>query len=260
MIRARPGPPYPAPRGRNQSSHSRRVSRCSSWGTFDAWSPCFARGSRRVLRLLTVTVLGVALLAACSGSKKHSASAGSGASSTESGAASRSTRRLTIGRTDVQRAGARGTLNDATGHTALAAAQHYLDVAVLAPLETGKMGRGFPALFESGLRPAATGPDTRVLSDLVVGPTTSLNEQSTPVTLSALLDGSGAPLYLATKFDVTIHAVRAAGGEITIARTVELTFERVGRSWLVAAYRVSVRRTVPGVPTTTTSAAQGVKP
>ena len=81
-----------------------------------------------------------------------------------------------------------------------------------------------------------------MLTDLVVGKTTNLTEQSTPVVLSALADNSGALLYLATKFKVNVDAT-TAGGPITINRNVELTYVRVGRAWLVSAYRVDVTRT-----------------
>ena len=51
-----------------------------------------------------------------------------------------------------------------------------------------------PALTKARVRAAAIGPDVGALTDRVIGVTTSLNEESTPVTLSALLDKSGALL------------------------------------------------------------------
>jgi hypothetical protein len=164
----------------------------------------------------------------------------------------RSTRLLTIGSTDVQRAGTKGNLSDAVRRAVLATAQEYVDSAILAPLETGKLGRGYPALFAAGIRPAATGSDQPVLTDLSVGKTRTLNEQSTPVAVSALVDPFGTLVYVATKFAVKVQATKA-NGTITIDRAVELTLEPVGRTWLVVAYRVTATRTAPMHKTTTTA-------
>ncbi len=199
-----------------------------------------------------VLLIAAVALTACSGGAKHRASP-SVPSSTQAGAAVRVTRLLTIGSTDVQRAGGRGVVNTATRHAVLAVAQQYVDRAVLAPLETGAIGRGYASLFVPGIRPAAIGPDVNALTDRVIGATSTLNEQSTPVALSALADQSGALLYLATRFNVQVKATRPSG-PIAINRSVELTYERVGTTWLVAAYRIKVTRSAPA-PAPATGAA-----
>ena len=126
----------------------------------------------------------------------------------------------------------------------LATAQRYVDSAILAPLETGKLGSGYAALFEPGIRPAAIGPDQSTLTDIVAGKATTMTETSTPVALSALADTSGTLVYAATTFKVTVHAT-TANGAITINRTVELTLQPDHASWLVVAYRTTVTRTAP---------------
>ena len=166
------------------------------------------------------------------------------AQSIESGSATRRTRVLAIGSVVLQRAGSRGGITPETQRAVLASAQRYVDRAILAPLETGRAGRGYPALFVPGLRPAATGVDTNVLTDLAVGNTATLVEKPSAVALTGLADQSGALLYLATKFDVEVR-VTTAGGPMTIKRSVELTYEQVGREWLVTAYRVNVTRARP---------------
>jgi hypothetical protein len=135
-------------------------------------------------------------------------------------------------------------INRPTRRAVLAGAQRYVDRAILAPLETGKAGRGYPALFVDGLRPAATGVDRNILTDLTVGNTATLVERVSPVALSGLADARGSLLYLATKFSVTVE-VTNAGGPMTINRDVELTFAPVGRAWLVTAYRVNMTRIRP---------------
>jgi hypothetical protein len=206
--------------------------------------------SRHVAVLASVLA---AFGAGCSHGSKHNSTPSSPAStSKESVSVSRSTRLLTIGSTDVQRAGTKGTLTAATRRAVLGTAQEYVDSAILAPLETGKLGRGYPTLFAAGIRPAATGSDQPVLTDLSVGKTTALNEQSTPVAVSALIDPSGTLVYVATKFAVKVQATKA-NGTITIDRAVELTLEPVGKTWLVVAYRVAATRTAPAHKATTTT-------
>ena len=197
----------------------------------------------RFRRSVAVVSVAVSLLAACSGGHKPATPAPT-PSSTRGVGAARVTHLLRIGASRVVRVGSLGSVDRPTRRAVLASAQRYVDRAVLAPLETGNVARGYAALFAPGVRAAAIGPDAGALTDRVIGVTTTLNEESTPVTLSALLDKSGALLYLATRFNVKVDATRP-GGEIVINRSVELTYERVGTSWLVAAYRVKVTRRAP---------------
>ena len=200
---------------------------------------------RRSLATITAALVFGALLAACShgGSSKTEPTTTTPQKSV-TGTVARSTHALTIGKVNIERAGNGGGIRIATRKAVLAVAQRYVDTAILAPLETGKLGRGYAALFAPGIRPAVTGPDQGVLTDLSVGKTTSLKQTSTPVVLSGLLDGFGTPLFLATNFNVNVQATKP-GGAITTSRTVELTFEPIGHSWLITAYRATARRAVP---------------
>ena len=216
------------------------------------------RASRRrprvpPFRAAVSLMLVVVLTGACSGGHKKTQPPAA-ARSTESGSATRRTRVLVIGSTVLQRAGSRGQIDAATRREVLASAQRYVDRAILAPLETGKAGRGYPALFVPGLQPAATGVDTRVLTDLAVGNTAGFVERPSPIALTGLADQSGALLYLATTFSVNVQAT-TAGGPMTIDREIELTYEHVGRAWLVTAYRVKVTRTRPQPARAATGAA-----
>jgi len=211
------------------------------------------RATRCPLLMLATVV--AAFGAGCSHSGKASAPStrsNPAPTSKQSVSAARSARLLTIGSTDVERSGSKGTLSAGVRRAVLGLAQEYLNSAILAPLETGKLGPGYPTVFAPGIRAAATGADEPVLTDLSVGKTTGLNEQATPVAVSALVDSSGTLVYAATKFAVKIQATKA-NGTITIDRSVELTMEPLDKTWVVVAYRVNATRTAPTHKTTTTA-------
>ncbi len=201
----------------------------------------------------------VAIGGACShGSSGAKPAASSPPTVSQSQSAARVTRILRIGSVNVQHAGSKATVSAAVRRAVLATAQRYLNNAVLAPLETGKLGAGYAGTFSGAIQAAALGPDRAALTELQVGKTTTLSEQATPVAFSALVDGSGALLYAATRFTVTIHATRATGA-ITIVRVVELTMEPVASGFPVVAYRTSVKRSTPK-PVSTTTAPRATRP
>jgi len=188
--------------------------------------------------LLAVVVLS-ASLGGCSGGGKHAHQPSPAGAGTPR--AVRRTQALRIGTADVQRVGTLGHVDRPTRRAVLAVAQRYVNRAVLAPLETGRLGPGYPSLFARGIRRAATGPDLGALTDRGVGRVRSLTESVTRVALSALADVSGSLLYVATTFSVHVRAARAAG-RIAVNRRVELTLQHAGGRWLVVAYRVRVTR------------------
>jgi hypothetical protein len=196
-------------------------------------------------RLFVVACVFVAVVGACSSSSSSPAPGLSTPStSSRSAKVTRSTRRLVLGTVDIQRVGGGGNVTTAVRRAVLATAQNYVDNAVLAPLETGRLGASYAAIFDPGIRPAATGPDRATLTDLAVGRTTTMNEQATAVAVNALADQTGALVYASTSFKVTVQATTPKGA-FTIARTVELTMQPVGSAWLIVAYRASVTRTAP---------------
>src|SRR5258708_3986489 len=141
----------------------------------------FLYWSRRARAWRTVVGLSVivGLVGGCSGGGKHSPTMPSPTSSSTSSAsasASRSSRLLTIGSVNVQAAGRPVRLSEATQRAVVAIAQNYVDAAIMTPLETGKVGRGYAGLFAPGIRPAVIGPDEPVLTDIAVGRTTMLSE------------------------------------------------------------------------------------
>jgi hypothetical protein len=135
----------------------------------------------------------------------------------------------------------------------LAVAQRYVDAATIAPLETGKLGAKFGALFAREVRAAATTTDRDALADAVTGRVIEYRQRSSPVRVSALADESGTVVYAAASFKVTVDA-KTPDGRLAITREVELTLSPSGKTWVVSAYRVQTKRALPQGRTTTSSA------
>src|SRR5258708_9631116 len=182
------------------------------------------------------------VLAGCSGGSKHNAQ------STQSTKRTKATVRpktatfktvvLKVGSVNVESAGPSGVqIAKSTGKAILGATQKYIDTAMFAPLERGRVGSGYSALFDSKVKSAATGSDEPALTDLAAGKVTGLFAKATPVTVSALAGTLGEFLYIATDFDLAVHATTRAG-RLTITHHVELTFTKAGRAWVISAYRV----------------------
>ncbi len=94
-------------------------------------------------------------LAACGGGSKHNSKSGV----TTPKVLAVKTSVLKVGSVDVESAGPANPIDPATGKAVLGVAQSYIDNAVFAPLKTGKVGTGYGALFDAGVKPGATGPD-----------------------------------------------------------------------------------------------------
>ena len=159
---------------------------------------------------------------------------------------------LAAGSTHIESVGPDVKLDAAAQAAVLAAAQKYVDTAVYAPLQTGQLGAGYDALFETGLRAEATGADASTLTDTGIGKVDHYKETATPVAISGLADGSGKLLYLAASFRLDVEASTKAGDASSV-RDVELTFAPQGNDWAVTGYRVKAKRALPGSTTTTTA-------
>jgi hypothetical protein len=190
------------------------------------------------------------LVAACSGGGKH-ARPETSAPSTQGTNVKPAV--LALGHIDIQTWGAEVKLSKETKKTLLGLAQKYFDTAVHDPLGSGKLGTGYPGLFEKGMRPAATGRDEAAMTDVSVGQA-KYAESASKVKISGLADNTGALLYLATTFSIRVNATTAKG-PMRIAHDVELTYAPSGKNWLVMAYRVKTERKTPKAKTTTTVAA-----
>lgn len=165
---------------------------------------------------------------------------------------------LKVGSVDVESAGPSTPIPTATGRAVLAVAQGYIDDAIFAPLQTGKVGAKYPALFDAGVRAVATGKDEAALTNVGVGKATIRSTAATPVTLSSLDGTLGELMYVATDFDVVIKATSGTG-TLTLSRHVELTYAQTGKTWFITAYRIAAsNKSATG--TTTTTATGGSTP
>jgi hypothetical protein len=177
----------------------------------------------------------VVLGAACGSSSKKSQP-----QTTTTTSPNRHVRALTLGAIDLQTAGPALTLSKDTKAVVLKATQDYVDSAVYAPLDHGKVGSGYAGLFDSSIRAAATGRDEHALTESMHN-VLGYSASAAPIELSGLVDSSGALVYLAT--DLTLdEKLTTAAGKFKVDRAIELTFSPNGKKWLVSAYRVKSTR------------------
>jgi hypothetical protein len=188
-------------------------------------------------------------LAACGGGKKHGAQT---TVTTGPKALAIKTSTLKVGSIDIESAGPTKAIDTSTARAVLGVAQSYINNAVFAPLQNGKLGAGYATLFDPGVKPGATGSDVRALTDLAVGKVTIVSTKATPVHLSTLEGTLGETMYLATDFDLDVKAT-GDSGPLRIRRHIELTFAQTGKQWLVTGYRVQAVRKSPKATTTTTA-------
>jgi len=213
------------------------------------------RSPARTRVLLAVCACSLAL-AACGSSHKS----GTGTTTSTVRPLAVKTADLKSGTTDNETAGPLVGINNATGAKVLSEAQKYLDAAVFSPLSTGRIGAGYAALFDAGVRAGATGADARALTDAVVGKVYGYSETATPVAFTGLFDMTGAELYIATNFDVHVKATTDSG-QLRIDHKVELTFAPgPAQTWTVTAYRVHTTRTSATAVTSTTAQSVVSKP
>jgi hypothetical protein len=163
---------------------------------------------------------------------------------------------LTRGDVGVQSAGPDVVLDEPTMQAILGAAQHYVDVALVAPLHDSAVGPGYDTLFDAPVAGSAGGADRAALTDEGIPPVTATpNVTTTPVRIDGLADRDGKLQLAATTFSVTVQGTTAAG-TLTINRSTELTFAPApDGTWHITAYRVSAAREVADASTTTTAVA-----
>jgi hypothetical protein len=204
-------------------------------------------------RILLASVAALSLIVtACSGGKDDDKAT----KATTSTTAKPTAVQLTRGDVAVQSAGGDVALDDATQQAVLAAAQHYVDAAIVGPLTKGVVGTDYPTLFDGSIAPAANGPDRPALTDEGVPKITAQpSVTAAPVRIDALADSHAQVQLFAATFTIAITGTTDAG-PLTINRNVELTLTRnPDGNMVISAYRVSVARDVADASTTTTAAA-----
>src|SRR5262249_55922084 len=127
--------------------------------------------------------------------------------------------------------------------TLLDASQSYVDDAILAPLEKGKLEAAYAKVFDLGVRGDATGRDRATLTEVRTGKLSgTVKATATPVRLDAMGDQTGKLVLVAATCGVDVSA-SGSSGPLKISRLAELTFAPEQGRWLVTAYRVGVKRT-----------------
>jgi hypothetical protein len=152
--------------------------------------------------------------------------------------------KLVVGSVVVQNTGKPAKVKLPVRRNLLRATQEYVQDAILTPLRTGRVDNSYDAFFDSGVKPAASGPDRPVLTEagsgIARGP---VHAVASPVRFDAIGDQNGNLALVATTFGLTAR-VSTPAGLLTITRLTELTFENEFGSWRVTAYDVAVRRRV----------------
>ena len=152
---------------------------------------------------------------------------------------------LKIGKVNVQSAGPPPRINSSVKQAVLDSSQSYVDDAVLAPLENGKLNPAYAKIFDLGVRRSATGSDRGTLTEVRTGKLkAAVKATATQVQLDGMGDQTGKLVLVAASFRVQVDA-KGSGGPVKITRGAELTFARVGNRWLVTAYRFVVIRKTP---------------
>ena len=156
---------------------------------------------------------------------------------------------LKIGKVNVQSAGPPPRINSSVKQAVLDSSQSYVDDAVLAPLENGKVNPEFAKIFDLGVRRSATGSDRATLTEVRTGKLkTPVKATATQVQLDGMGDQTGKLVLVAASFRVQVDA-KGSDGPVKITRGVELTFAPEGNRWLVTAYRLVVIRNTPASTT-----------
>jgi hypothetical protein len=145
---------------------------------------------------------------------------------------------LEIGEVAVESAGPVAKISNSTQQSVLDSSQKYVDEAILAPLEKGKLEKSYAQLFDSGVRTSATGRDEATVTEARTGKSAPVKATATKVRLDGMADPTGKVVLVAATFGVDLNAKG-----VKIQRLTELTFASDHGKWVVTAYRVGVKRT-----------------
>ena len=152
--------------------------------------------------------------------------------------------KLRIGRVFVQNVGPPAHVRRPVRRDVLAAAQRYVDDAIIAPLEKGHLVAGYGKMYDPGVRSGALGHDLAALTEAKMGfRQDRVHATASPVRVDAIGGPDGRPAFVALTFAVNVDTPTAKG-PLAIRRRTELTFTPEFGRWLVTAYRVSVQRSL----------------
>jgi len=152
--------------------------------------------------------------------------------------------KLRIGRVFVQNVGPPAHVRRPVRRDVLAAAQRYVDDAIIAPLEKGHLIAGYGRMYDPGVRGRALGHDLAELTEAKMGfRRDRVHATASPVRVDAIGGPDGRPALVALTFALNVDTPTAKG-PLAIRRRTELTFAPEFGRWLVTAYQVSVQRSL----------------
>lgn len=202
-------------------------------------------------RKLTALAIAVLLAASCSGgsskdAKKDDAQSSS-ATFTKPTVALDVTRAELVSPQQEQRA-----LEDTTTFATADLVKRLLLITSAEPLTAGKPGKGFADLFTPDAGARAAGEDRAVVFDEGLPSFGELEQNQASVVLTGLAGSMDAATSLVIAHFTWDVASKHHHGD-RVVRTGDLSLIPVEGHWLVAAYDISVKRTIGDRTTTTTA-------
>jgi len=136
----------------------------------------------------------------------------------------------------------------------VAVLDRYLDLAVEAPLTSGKPAdKEVGGVFTAPARARLATADRAALLDEGLDAAPELRKGQAKAALTALVLADGSIPVVVAHLTAELGNGVVAGG-LRVSRTADLTLVRDGTAWRIDAYDVSVTRQVPGAAPTTTTA------
>jgi len=164
--------------------------------------------------------------------------------------------KLTLGGINNVNAGTPATLGGDAANQIMASVGQYVDKGLIAPVKTGKPPADVSDLFDGATQAAIQGPDKEVLFESGAPKRTGdFKPSADPVIITALSDGNGQFVLATATFNYRAD-VGVAGGTMSTARSISLTFAPDNGPWKITGYDVSVTRQgaqVEGSTATTTA-------
>ena len=204
---------------------------------------------------LVAVALALALAAGCSGGDDDDDARGGGGDDTETSSTELTKPEVALEVTRAELVSphqALGPLDGKTRDAAVAVVEDLLRITSAEPLGVGKAGGGFADLFTPDAGARAAGADRAAFFDEGLPVFGELDTVAATVELTGLAGGMdpATKLVVAT-FTWDVVSANQAGNRVT--RTGEVSLVPDDGEWRIAAYDVTVERTVDSETTTTTA-------
>jgi hypothetical protein len=227
--------------------------------TWAAMSPLHER--KRLGFPVALACVAMMLLAACSGSDKHTATNSSVRSTTAKGKPAVSLA-LGLGALTVQSSGAVVPFSKSVATSIRSLMNQYITAGITKPLFTGASASGLSAYFLPSLakRVGPKGHDFTALSDQGVPVMTSVSSTAKgPLALVGLED-HGRLVMVGGQFILSVKGTTAQG-PLTVSRIGNFVFEpNAKKQWRISGYDLAVKRANSQSSTSTVATTTTAKP